>query len=120
LIRFKSLKFLTVYHIGLLQNLSQNPRQDHAMAGPIRHLLSRNGRFYARVAVPKALRSIVGKRELQEAIGAGRSEALRALPAAVARMQATIARAREEGKVGKGDRFDLRATCSAEMPSRAE
>ncbi len=60
------------------------------MAGSIRHLLARNGRFYPRVAVPKALRSIVGKRELLEAIGAGRSEALRALPAAAARMQATI------------------------------
>jgi integrase len=88
------------------------------MAGSIRHLLSRNGRFYARVAVPQALRSIVGKRELLEAIGAGRSEALRALPAAVARMQATIERAREEGKVGKPPslpRFKGRALSPREM-----
>jgi hypothetical protein len=71
------------------------------MAGSVRHLLSRNGRFYARVAVPNAMRSIVGKREILEPIGADRTEALRALPAAVARMQATIGRAREEGKAGK-------------------
>jgi integrase len=71
------------------------------MAGSVRHLLSRNGRFYARVAVPQALRSTVGKRELLEPIGADRTQALRALPAAVARMQATIGRAREDGKVGK-------------------
>jgi hypothetical protein len=88
------------------------------MAGSIRHLLARSGRFYARVAVPKALRSIVGKRELLEAIGAGRSEALRALRAAVARMQATIQQAREEGKVGKPPslpRFKGRALSPREM-----
>ena len=34
------------------------------MAGTVRHLLLRNGRFYARISVPKALRSIIGKQEL--------------------------------------------------------
>jgi integrase len=88
------------------------------MAGKIRHLLLRNGRFYARISVPKALRSIVRKQELLKAIGAGRTEALRALPAAVARMQAIIERAREEGKVGKPPslpRFKGRALSPREM-----
>jgi integrase len=87
------------------------------MAG-VRHLLARNGRFYARVAVPKALRSIVGKRELLEPLGAGRTEAHRALPAAVARMQETIQRARQDSKVGTPpslSRFKGRALSPREL-----
>ncbi len=71
------------------------------MSGKIRHLLSRQGRFYARLSVPEALRSRIGKRELLEPIGADRIKAIRALPAAVARMQATIEAAREEVKAGQ-------------------
>lgn len=64
------------------------------MAGKIRHLLSRSGRYYARVVVPVTLRRYVGKTELLEPLGADRTAALRALPAAVARFQDQLAKAR--------------------------
>ena len=38
------------------------------MAGKVRHLLERDGRFYARIVVPERLRAAVGKRELTAAI----------------------------------------------------
>jgi hypothetical protein len=47
------------------------------MAGKIRNLLPRNGRYYARITVPASLRPIVGKRELTEPLGADRTVALR-------------------------------------------
>lgn len=62
------------------------------------HLLDRDGRYSARVAVPKALHHIVGKRELLQALGPDRTLALRALPAAVAAMQATLEAARAQLK----------------------
>lgn len=65
------------------------------MAGKVRHLQERAGRYFARLGVPKELREFVGKRELLEALGADRTTALRKLPAAVARMQATLEAARE-------------------------
>lgn len=64
------------------------------MAGKIRHLLSRGGRYYARVVVPLTLRTYVGKRELLEPLGADRTAALRALSAAVARFQDQLSEAR--------------------------
>lgn len=74
------------------------------MAGQTRHLLERKGRFFARLAVPKALRSVLGKRELLAAIGGGRREALQALPFAVARMRLQIESARAEAQAGKPNR----------------
>jgi integrase len=67
------------------------------MAGKVRHLLLRDHRYYARVAVPKELRPLMPsrQRELTKALGADRSEALRTLPAAVAGMQAMLADARQ-------------------------
>ncbi|MFK5596349.1 tyrosine-type recombinase/integrase [Methylobacterium sp. HMF5984] len=64
------------------------------MAGKVRHLLHAHGRYSARLAVPAALRHIVGKRELVEALGPDRVVALRKLPAAVAGMQAILEAAR--------------------------
>ena len=66
------------------------------MAGRVRHLLERNGRHYARVAVPEPLRAIVGRRELVSPLGADRTHALRKLPGALATMQATLETARAQ------------------------
>ncbi len=60
------------------------------MAGKTRHLLERNGRYYARVTVPEKARKAIGKRELLAPLGADRREALRKLPAVVASFQRTI------------------------------
>ncbi|MFZ1341191.1 MAG: DUF6538 domain-containing protein [Paracoccaceae bacterium] len=54
------------------------------MTGETRHLKVKKGRFYARMAVPAALRKIVGKSELVTALGGDRRAALKLLPEAVA------------------------------------
>ena len=69
------------------------------MAGEVRNLLNRDGRYFARVTVPKDLRKIVGKRELRTSLGPDRREALRKLPLAVARLLDTIAGARRVMKL---------------------
>ena len=68
------------------------------MAGSIRHLLERNNRYYARLTVPVALRGVVGKRELTEALDADKRIAYRMLPAALANMHRTIDAARIQTK----------------------
>ncbi|MFN3362833.1 MAG: tyrosine-type recombinase/integrase [Allorhizobium sp.] len=65
------------------------------MAAKVRHLLHRNGRYYARIRVPDALREIVGKRELTQALDADRTLALRLLPSAVHRIQIALDEARD-------------------------
>lgn len=65
------------------------------MAGKIRNLLPRNGRYYARLTVPVALRPIVGKRELTEPLGADRTVAIRLLSSAIHRMQLELDQARD-------------------------
>ena len=65
------------------------------MASQVRHLLHRNGRYYARIRVPDLLREIVGKRELTKALDADRSIALRLLPSAVHAMQIQLDEARD-------------------------
>lgn len=69
------------------------------MTGRIPYLVQQNSRYYARLVVPKPLRAIVGKSELWEALDANRREAIRMLPAAVARMQTTIDMARIQASV---------------------
>ncbi|MBL1258618.1 DUF6538 domain-containing protein [Methylocystis sp. Sn-Cys] len=64
------------------------------MATKIRHLLFREGRYYARVVVPKDLRKNLGKTELRMPLGADRREAIRKHPAAIARLQTRISDAR--------------------------
>jgi hypothetical protein len=62
------------------------------------HLLNRDGRYWARLSVPVALRSIVNKRELLESLGPDRTEALRKLPGAVGRMHDVLVAARADQK----------------------
>ncbi|MGB7175341.1 MAG: DUF6538 domain-containing protein, partial [Xanthobacteraceae bacterium] len=72
------------------------------MVQKVRHLVLRDSGFYARVSVPHALRSIVGKTELWAALNAtSRADAIRKLPATVARLQARIDAARAEAKAIK-------------------
>lgn len=61
------------------------------MAGAQRYLLNRNGRFFARLVVPKDLRHIVGKSELRASLGPDRRTAIKLLPGAVAQLQHQIA-----------------------------
>ncbi len=65
------------------------------MAGQVRHLKVKSGRFYARIAVPAHLRQIIGKTELVTPLGGERRAAMKALPAAVTMLQRQIATAEE-------------------------
>lgn len=71
------------------------------MAGKVRHLKERNGRHSARLVVPKHLRPIVGKAELETQLGPDRRQALARLPGAVAYLQAKIAVAERQANGGK-------------------
>ncbi len=64
------------------------------MAGQIKNLLNRDGRYYARLTVPKKLRIAVGKRELRTPLGADRREAIAKLPVALARLLDEVERVR--------------------------
>jgi integrase len=64
------------------------------LAGKIRYLLYVDGRYYARRVIPSELRDIVGKRELQEPLGADRRQAIDQLPVALVRIGAKIENAR--------------------------
>jgi len=61
------------------------------MAGKVRNLLNRNGRYFARLVVPKELVPFVGKTELRTALGPDYREAQKKLPGAVALLQHDIA-----------------------------
>lgn len=63
------------------------------MAGKVRYLIERDGRYHARVVVPARLRPIIKKVELSAALGADRRAALRRLPAVVARFHDQLAEA---------------------------
>lgn len=63
------------------------------MAGAQRYLLNRDGRFFARLVVPKDLRAAVGKSELRAPLGPDRRTAAKLLPGAVAQLQHEIAQA---------------------------
>lgn len=61
------------------------------MAGKVRHLLERDGRYYARKIVPKEWRAFLeGKTEFREPLGADRSAAIDALPDALVRFKAEL------------------------------
>ena len=51
------------------------------MAGQVRHLKVKGGRFYARIAVPEGGSGDPGEDGAGRAIGGNRREAVRALPA---------------------------------------
>ena len=71
-----------------------------SMAGKVRHLINRSGRYHARLVVPKDLRDAVGKTELRLPLGGDYRQALKLLPGAVAQLQSQIAEV--ERKSGQG------------------
>lgn len=72
------------------------------MAGKIRHMVNRSGRYHARLVVPKDLRQMVGKTELRAPLGGDYRTALKMLPGAVAQLQHRIALAeRKAGHVSR-------------------
>jgi integrase len=74
------------------------PRKAH------QYLLNRDGRFFARLVVPKELRPFIeGKTELRRALGPDRQDAVRKLPGAVTLLQHEIALA-ERRAMEAGDR----------------
>jgi hypothetical protein len=70
------------------------------MAGQVRHLKVKDGRFYARIAVPASLRALVGRSELTAPLGGERRAALKLLPEAVAGLQRQLALAAPETSAG--------------------
>lgn len=70
------------------------------MAGQVRHLKVKDGRFYARIAVPAALRERIGRSELTAPLGGERRAALKLLPEAVAGLQRQLALAAPETSAG--------------------
>ena len=63
------------------------------MAGKVRHLLNRSGRYFARLVVPADLRRFIGKTELRAALGPDYRTALKLLPGAVAELQRELSAA---------------------------
>lgn len=70
------------------------------MAGKVRHMVTRSGRYQARLVVPKDLREIIGKTELRASLGGDYRQALRLLPGAVAQLQHQIAQAERQAAAG--------------------
>ncbi len=71
------------------------------MARKQQYLLNRDGRFFARLVVPKDLRAIVGKSELRESLGPDRRTATKLLPGAIAKLQHEIAQAERQAGQGR-------------------
>jgi integrase len=67
------------------------------VATKVKYLLNRDGRYWARVGVPVALRPVIGKRELLKRLGPDRRDALRLLPGAVADLLSIL----DAAKVGR-------------------
>jgi hypothetical protein len=69
-----------------------------------RYLLNRDGRYFARIVIPKDLRPYLdGKNELRSPLGPDRRTAISRLHTAVAELQAQIAIAERRAKVAKGE-----------------
>lgn len=73
------------------------------MAAKVRHLLNRDGRFFARLVIPKELRPFMDRKtELRTPLGPDYRTALKKLPGAVALLQHEIALAeRQAGQTGR-------------------
>jgi len=71
------------------------------MAGKVRHLLLRGGRYYARRIGPKELREFIQKNELRIPLGSDRREAIGQLPFALVKISSLIDHA--------GDALEARA-----------
>ncbi|MDP3272102.1 tyrosine-type recombinase/integrase [Limnobacter sp.] len=65
------------------------------MAGKIRHLLLRDGRYYARRIVPHELRDFIQKNELRIPLGSDRRAAIEQLPFALVKINSLIDHARD-------------------------
>ena len=78
------------------------PEWGLAMAGKLRYWKEKDGRFWARIAVPARLRPFLDtpRGELIEPLGGDRRAALRLHPAAVARLQLEIAQAEQRANEG--------------------
>ena len=86
------------WEFAVKKRLGGRPKPTHIA----RHLFRGESGYYARMAVPPALRSIIGKREFLASITASSdAAAVRKLPAAVAQFQAAIDTARAEAKAGR-------------------
>ena len=80
------------------------------MARNHQYLLNRDGRFFARLVVPKDLRPIIGKSELRAALGPDRRTAIKLLPGAVAQLQGQLAQAERQSAVkAVGVRYPMTA-----------
>ncbi|WP_408962366.1 DUF6538 domain-containing protein [Neorhizobium sp. BETTINA12A] len=74
------------------------------MARQPRYLLNRDGRYFARLVIPKSLRLFLdGKTELREALGPDRRIALSRLHSAVAGLQSKIATAERQEQRREGN-----------------
>lgn len=74
------------------------------MAGSNRYLLNRDGRFFARLVIPKDLRPFLdNKTELRASLGPDRRTAQARLHTAVADLQARIAVAERRAMIAKGE-----------------
>jgi len=71
------------------------------VASKVRNMVNRNGRYHARLVVPKDLRGIIGKTELRTPLGGDYRQALKLLPGAVAQLQHQIALAEQKAGAGR-------------------
>lgn len=80
------------------------------MAGKVKYLLERSGRYHARLVVPKHLRGIIGKTELRAPLGGCYRRALQLLHGAVAQLQNQIGEAEHKsGQVYNVPRYPMAA-----------
>ncbi|CDM57630.1 MULTISPECIES: site-specific integrase [Rhizobium] len=76
------------------------------MAGKVKNLLNRDGRYFSRIVVPRELRPFLdNKTELREALGPDRRAALARHATALAGLQAQIAVAERKAKIARGERI---------------
>ncbi|MGK9054206.1 site-specific integrase [Neorhizobium petrolearium] len=74
------------------------------MAARHKHLLNRDGRYFARIVIPKDLRPFLdNKTEFREPLGADRRAAISRLATAIAGLQAKIAVAERKAQIAKGE-----------------
>lgn len=106
---------------NLLQNRVSRPncpykvhyKSGRDVAGAVRNLQRLNGVFFARVAVPKELRGVVGKSELRANLGKDRKAAQHRLHVEVAKFLDILADARR--RVNRDARTPKRVLTAVEL-----
>lgn len=83
------------------------------MAAKLRNILVRNGRYYARLAVPKRLHGEVGKKELLRPLGSDRRKAIERRDAVIAEFRTTLKAA--ERRIGLESKPRRRLMTDAEL-----